>query len=62
VMAGRLAAAFAQLAPLKVMAPPTKLPTYDVSLFWHERFHRDPANLWLRRLYIELFGDSSRRN
>lgn len=61
VMASRLAEAFAQLASLKIMPPPTKLPTYDVSLFWHERFHRDPANRWLRDLYIDLFSDSAQR-
>jgi len=26
-------------------------------MFWHERFHRDPTNLWLRNLFFELFGD-----
>jgi DNA-binding transcriptional LysR family regulator len=57
IMAGRLASAFAEMVPLKIMLPPAKLPTYNVSLFWHERFHRDPANRWLRSLYIDLFGD-----
>jgi DNA-binding transcriptional LysR family regulator len=57
IMSGRLADAFAQMVPLKIMPPPAKLPTYNVSLFWHERFHRDPANRWLRGLYIDLFGD-----
>jgi DNA-binding transcriptional LysR family regulator len=57
IMAGRLADAFAEMVSLKIMLPPAKLPTYNVSLFWHERFHRDPANLWLRDLYVDLFGD-----
>jgi DNA-binding transcriptional LysR family regulator len=61
VMANRLAQMFADLIPLKIMPPPTSLPIYNVSLFWHERFHRDPANRWLRQLYIDLFGDSKRR-
>jgi DNA-binding transcriptional LysR family regulator len=61
VMSNRLAEAFSQIAPLKIMPPPTKLPIYTVSLFWHERFHRDPANLWLRRLYIDLFSDTPQR-
>jgi hypothetical protein len=26
-----------------------------VSLYWHERFHRDPGNAWLRGVYIKLF-------
>ena len=57
VMAGRVAKAYAEMLPLKIMSPPVKLPTYDPRLFWHERFHRDPANRWLRDLYIDLFGD-----
>jgi DNA-binding transcriptional LysR family regulator len=57
VMAGRVAKAYAEMLPIKIMAPPVKLPTYDPRLFWHERFHRDPANRWLRGIYIELFGD-----
>lgn len=62
VMAGRLAAAFAELAPLQLMTPPAKLPTYNVTLFWHERFHRDPANEWLRGLFVDLFSDAKRRS
>jgi DNA-binding transcriptional LysR family regulator len=57
IMASRVATAYAEVLPLKIMPPPVKLPTYDPRLFWHERFHRDPANRWLRSLYIDLFGD-----
>jgi DNA-binding transcriptional LysR family regulator len=57
VMASRVAETYAQTLPLKILLPPVKLPTYDPRLFWHERFHRDPANRWLRTMYIELFGD-----
>lgn len=57
VMAGRVAKMYAETLPLKIMPPPVKLPTYDTRLFWHERFHRDPANRWLRSLYIDLFSD-----
>lgn len=57
VMASRVAKAYAEVLPLKILPPPVKLPTYDPHVFWHERFHREPANHWLRNLYIELFGD-----
>jgi DNA-binding transcriptional LysR family regulator len=57
VMAGRVARTYAEMLPLKIMPPPIKLPSYDVKLFWHERFHSDPANRWLRALYLDLFGD-----
>ena len=57
IMASRVAKLYAETLPLKIMPPPVKLPAYDTRLFWHERFHRDPANRWLRNLYIDLFGD-----
>ncbi len=57
IMAGRLAQFYAELLPLKVMSPPVTLPSYEIMMFWHERFHRDPTNLWLRNLFFELFGD-----
>jgi DNA-binding transcriptional LysR family regulator len=57
VMASRVAQTYAEMLPLKIMPPPVKLPAYEPRLFWHERFHRDPANRWLRGLYIDLFGD-----
>jgi DNA-binding transcriptional LysR family regulator len=57
IMASRVAQTYAEVVPLKIMSPPVKLPAYDTRLFWHERFHRDPANRWLRGLYLDLFGD-----
>ena len=57
IMASRVAQMYAEMLPLKIMPPPIKLPTYDTKLFWHERFHGDPANRWLRALYLDLFGD-----
>ena len=57
IMASRVAQTYAEMLPLKIMPPPVKLPAYDTRLFWHERFHRDPANRWLRGIYLDLFGD-----
>lgn len=62
IMASRLAKMFSQITPLKVMLPPVKLPSYNVLLFWHERFDRDPANEWLRNAYIDLFGDIGKKS
>jgi hypothetical protein len=28
-----------------------------VRLHWHERFHHDPANRWLRQLMAELYAE-----
>lgn len=41
--------------PVQVLAPPVELPSYDVKQHWHERFHADAANTWLRRTMAELF-------
>jgi hypothetical protein len=34
---------------------PVSLPKIRMSLYWHERFHRDPGNIWLRSIYLRLF-------
>ncbi len=36
---------------------PVDLPEIAINLFWHGRFNRDPANMWLRRLMVKLFAD-----
>jgi DNA-binding transcriptional LysR family regulator len=46
---------------LGVFQPPLTLPRLDISQFWHERLHRDPAHCWLRARIFELFGPQSRR-
>ena len=43
---------------LQVVEPPVKLPAYDIKLYWHERYHRDPAHKWMRELIYELFKDT----
>ncbi len=37
---------------------PVALPEIAINLFWHSRFNRDPANVWLRQLLFELFADA----
>ncbi len=40
-----------------VVAPhPVPLPEIAITLFWHGKYHRDPANVWLRQLVVELFA------
>jgi DNA-binding transcriptional LysR family regulator len=51
----RLAESMKRLAGVKVLPPPIPLPKIKVSLYWHERFHRDPGNAWLRSVYVKLF-------
>lgn len=33
---------------VRIVEPAINLPSFKVKLYWHERFHRDPANEWLR--------------
>jgi len=34
---------------------PMKSPVIDVHLFWHQRFQKDHAHAWLRKLIHDLF-------
>ncbi|AUZ62263.1 LysR-family transcriptional regulator (plasmid) [Pseudomonas sp. XWY-1] len=36
---------------------PLNLPEIAINLFWHAKYHRDPANRWLRQLIFDLFAD-----
>ena len=45
------------LSTLRAVAPPIDLPTFDVKLYWHERFHHDPAHSWLRGLIYSVLSD-----
>jgi DNA-binding transcriptional LysR family regulator len=42
---------------MRVFAPPLRLPRIDVSQYWHERFHRDPGNRWIRNVFASLFRE-----
>ena len=36
---------------------PFKIPTIAIKLFWHTKYHREPANMWLRQQFIDLFSE-----
>jgi DNA-binding transcriptional LysR family regulator len=40
---------------LAVITPPIKLPRIEISQYWHERFHREPGNQWIRSIFTRLF-------
>lgn len=50
--------ALGQQDRLRILNPPIKLPGYDIKLYWHERYHRDPAHKWMRELIYEQFKDT----
>ncbi|HUN70234.1 MAG TPA: LysR family transcriptional regulator [Burkholderiales bacterium] len=57
----RVAGASARLAKVKVHPLPIPIPSFDVSLYWHERLENDAANQWLRDTMTELFADRAPR-
>lgn len=57
-----LGESFAQRHRLRVLPVPLKIPNYAVKQHWHERYHQDPANQWLRALVAKLFIDGPPRH
>jgi DNA-binding transcriptional LysR family regulator len=51
-----IAAELGDALDLTVFATPTRLPRIEVAQYWHERFHREPGNLWIRGVFAELFA------
>lgn len=52
----RLGEIFARVLPLKLYAHPLAIPSFQVNQYWHRRYHKDPANQWLRSNFARLFG------
>jgi DNA-binding transcriptional LysR family regulator len=52
----RLGNTLASQEAIRLLAPPITLPPYAVKQHWHERFHADAGNVWLRRTLAGLFG------
>ncbi|CAM5490675.1 LysR family transcriptional regulator [Eoetvoesiella caeni] len=46
---------FSKLANIRMLELPFEVPTYDLKQYWHRRFHRDAANVWMRGVIWELF-------
>ncbi|KAA1004878.1 LysR family transcriptional regulator [Paraburkholderia panacisoli] len=40
---------------LVVKPLPLSVPEFDVAMYWHDRYHRDPASRWLREQFDTLF-------
>lgn len=43
-----LAQILAKQYPLLIKPLPITLPDFEIGIYWHDRFHRDPANKWIR--------------
>jgi DNA-binding transcriptional LysR family regulator len=53
----RLAHSMVKPFNLRYLPHPVKLPQIAINLFWHAKYHKDPANQWLRTLVFDLYSD-----
>lgn len=44
--------------PLAIVDHPLPLPEFEVALYWHDRFHRDPANTWMREFVSQRIEET----
>ena len=56
VVPGTLAELVGATLKLQQLDPPFHFPGYEVSMGWHQRFHRDQGSEWLRAQFLDLFG------
>ena len=55
----RLAERLVEPFKLAYVSHPAKLPEVAINVFWHAKFHKAPANQWLRTLVFDAFGSES---
>lgn len=49
----RLGSIFAAENGVQIVSLPLRFPQYAVNQYWHDRYHRDPGNLWLRSVVYD---------
>lgn len=57
VVPARFAHSLAAEGGVQAFDMPVPTPSYEVRQFWHERFHLEPGNVWLRRTMFQSFLD-----
>ena len=50
-----IATVLAEDLDLEIIRPPIKLPKIEIFQYWHNRFHQEPANKWIRSVFASLF-------
>ncbi|HET7192887.1 MAG TPA: LysR family transcriptional regulator [Pseudolabrys sp.] len=50
-----IATVLAEDLNLEIVKPPIKLPKIEIYQYWHNRFHREPGNRWIRSVFSNLF-------
>lgn len=53
----KLGELYARVLPLRLLPHPLKIPAFQVNQYWHRRYHKDPANQWLRGHFARLFRE-----
>lgn len=48
---------FSTLARVRLVDPPLQPPSFHLMQHWHSVVNADPANIWLRQMVKNLFGD-----
>lgn len=51
----RVAETLLRIADVKLLNPPFELPVFAIKQHWHDRYHHDSANKWLRSVISDLF-------
>jgi DNA-binding transcriptional LysR family regulator len=47
---------FAKIAGIRLIEPPLEIPSFDLKQHWHRKYHKDPANIWIRSVVAALFS------
>jgi len=55
-----LADFFVRHGEVRYLELPIKTPKVDIHLFWHQRYQKDVAHAWLRKLMYEMFRKAMR--
>ncbi|MRW89211.1 LysR family transcriptional regulator [Duganella sp. FT80W] len=52
----RYGAVMADSEAIRILPVPVALPSFSVKQHWHERYHADASNRWLRQVMAQLFS------
>jgi DNA-binding transcriptional LysR family regulator len=55
----RAAQALAETMRLRLLAPPLPLGSYPLHLLWHPRLENEPANRWLREVFVRAAAEAA---
>jgi DNA-binding transcriptional LysR family regulator len=56
VLPRTVANVFADSKRVRIVTPPVEIPHYDLKVYWHRRFAKDPKSKWLRSVVTEVFA------